>query len=283
MLGRPAWAADPVSPSADAKAAEALFRSGREALRRGENEIACARFTESHRLAPNEAGPLLNLSQCEAAQLHILSAIEYAERALSVLPESDSRGPLAEDALRALRVRVAHLEITVPVGARSISVDTRAMEVPADRRVEVKVDPGLHKLAVHAPQRADRATVVKLEEGQSQSVVLELGGLLLTASPAPLVEPPKSRTKQTLGYVIGAAGLAFVGIGAASGIVTLDRAATVHDHCDANGACDATGLAAGREAKTFGTVSTFTVGAGVVALAAGITLIVLGQPKKSPR
>ena len=45
-------------------AAEALFRSGREAAAAGDHGVACARFRESQRLQP-AAGTLLNLAICE--------------------------------------------------------------------------------------------------------------------------------------------------------------------------------------------------------------------------
>ncbi|HEU4534580.1 MAG TPA: tetratricopeptide repeat protein, partial [Polyangiaceae bacterium] len=44
--------------------AEALFREGREAMKRGDLDEACPKFSESQELDPS-AGTLLNLALCE--------------------------------------------------------------------------------------------------------------------------------------------------------------------------------------------------------------------------
>src|SRR5687768_5789067 len=61
-----AWARDPA-------AAEALYRAGRDAAKKGDWEKACAQFAESQRLDP-APGTLLNLADCEERRGLIASA-----------------------------------------------------------------------------------------------------------------------------------------------------------------------------------------------------------------
>ncbi len=191
VAGRAAGA-EPPTP-ADVRAAEALFRSGREALKRGDHDLACARFSESHRLAPDEVGPLLNISQCEARQGRILRAIAYAERSLGGLEETDPRRAIAVDALRELRPRVAQLEATLPAPDATLVIDGTPVEVRG-QHVIVPLDPGKHGLTVHVTGFKDLHSVEAFADGESRKIALARGAPS-SQSPARLV-PPRTQDER---------------------------------------------------------------------------------------
>ncbi len=280
LLGaRVAYAEDaPSSPTAgDVKAAEALFRSGREAMKRGDATLACARFSESHKLMPDAVGPLLNVSQCEASQGHILRALTDAERALALEPD-EARRSIAEETIRELRKRVAYLNTARPDPNATITIDG----VPIERKdgpISVSVDPGKHTIVVRVAGFRDFEAVESFAEGESRTISLRVGAplpldtRLSPSEPSIVTTSSSTKTKQTVGYVLGAAGIGLLGVGTVSGLLALDRTGTVNDHCESNGRCDAIGLAAGRDAQNFGTVSTITIGTGALALGLGLYFV----------
>jgi hypothetical protein len=67
-VSSPAWA-----QSGDRAGAEALFEAGREALDKGDYEVACQRFEESNRLE-SAAGTILNLANCREQLGQLASA-----------------------------------------------------------------------------------------------------------------------------------------------------------------------------------------------------------------
>jgi hypothetical protein len=91
--------------------------------------------------------------------------------------------------------------------------------------------------------------------------------------------PPPSDTR-TIGFVVGGIGLGLLAAGGVAGLVTSGYASTFKAHCDASG-CDPQGLDAASSGKTWSTVSTVTVIAGAVGLAAGAYLVFRPAPKTS--
>src|SRR5438445_2081122 len=89
------FAMSSVSPArAETGAAAALFDDGRDAMKRGDFDVACARFDESNRLEP-AVGTELNLALCEEKLGHELSAWRRLQRVIDVLPQGDDRLPIA--------------------------------------------------------------------------------------------------------------------------------------------------------------------------------------------
>src|SRR5262245_37669831 len=71
-------------------AAEALFRSGREALDHGDYERACKQLRESDRIEP-AVGTELNLATCEEKRGNIATAWQLYRAAVDKLPQADER------------------------------------------------------------------------------------------------------------------------------------------------------------------------------------------------
>ena len=86
----------------DSAAAEALFRSAREAAETGDWVTACDRFEESKRLEP-APGTVLNLARCREQLGQIASAWKSYMEASQRLPEADSRQEFARRKARELK------------------------------------------------------------------------------------------------------------------------------------------------------------------------------------
>src|SRR5688572_15173841 len=79
---------------AETGAAEALFRAGREAAKRGDHVTACVKFSESNRLEPT-LGTQLNLALCEEELGNLLKAWHLLHVVTNKLPASDDRLQIA--------------------------------------------------------------------------------------------------------------------------------------------------------------------------------------------
>jgi hypothetical protein len=82
-----------------------------------------------------------------------------------------------------------------------------------------------------------------------------------------------SRARVTVGWVTGAVGAAGVVASFVMGALVLQEKSEVQNHCVNNG-CDAQGLSAGRTGSALATGATISFAAGVVALGAGVVLVV---------
>ena len=77
------------------------------------------------------------------------------------------------------------------------------------------------------------------------------------------------------GIVLTSLGGVSLVVSAITGAMFLSETSTVDDHCDANNACDETGLSAVDNAATLGTVNGVTFVGGLLAAATGCALIVV--------
>ena len=89
----------------DPAAADALFRSAREAFARGDYATACPRFAESQRLAP-AVGTLLNLSACEEKLGKLTVSYAHLVEAIEKLPPRDARLKAATERRDALKSKI---------------------------------------------------------------------------------------------------------------------------------------------------------------------------------
>src|SRR3954463_15096752 len=80
----------------DPAAAEVLYRSAREAAKKGDFATACAQFAESQRLDP-APGTLLNLADCEEHRGLIAAAWIHFVEAEPQFKSGDARAALARD------------------------------------------------------------------------------------------------------------------------------------------------------------------------------------------
>ena len=245
--------------------AEALFRQGRASALAGDYAHACAAFAESLRLEP-APGALLNLADCEEHVGRVASAWRDFVRAEDAFPSGDERRPLCHDRAAALAPRVpwvtVALEADAPTDARvfwdDVELDAARLAAP------MPVDPGSHRVLVVAPGRVSTASSVVATEHDTLRVIAAPGPLLRDDPAQP--PPPRSRTAA---WLVGAAGLASLGVGTYFGARALAERSTSDAACKASVCTSAGGLDAYSSARTDARIADVALGLGVVGLAVG--------------
>jgi hypothetical protein len=260
----------------DAVGAEALFRAGRDALRRGDYETACRSFEASQQLDP-AGGTALNLAECEQGRGHVASAWQHLREALDLLPAGDDRIPMARARVRELEPRLPHLTIRLAGDAPSGTTVTRDdVEVTgAMLGFRQPLDPGHHVIRVVAPGRAERSYEITSVEGVPLDLDVEPGEKVTSTTP----RTPMT-TRRKVGLIVAGFGVAATGVGVAEGIAVLSRSNQKNRLCPDNVCPDAGRMAIAREVddsgKTYALVSTIAFGVGLTALATGTFLAVTG-------
>lgn len=252
----------------DEKRAETLFREGREALARGDNAGACAKFTESIRLT-RRPGPLLNVAQCDEQRGDIMAAFARWNEGLSLLPAGDERIPVARAHVEALDRRIPRLTIKLPPAIANEAIvrldgavlDRAALDQPR------QIAPGKHEVVVDLPTRPTWRTEVQVAEGERRE--------LLAAPPAPVEK--SSGAQRTAGFVVGAIGVASLVAGGILGGVAIAKKAEVVDNCT-NG-CNQAARDARDSGKVIAHASTATIAIGAAGLVTGLILALTDRPK----
>jgi len=269
----------------DSAGAEALFEAGREALEKGDYEVACQRFEESNRLE-SAAGTILNLANCRERLGQLASAWQRYREAVHKLPGGDERVTLAREGAARLEPRVPRLTIKLAPGAPAGAVVARdGIELgSASLGLPLPVDPGDHVITVSAPGHAQTRVVVALKEAERRELVLE-AGVAEPEATAPTSSDPASATAdtraaaqstgsgtRTLGFVIGGVGVAGLAVSLVAGAKALSAKSTVDDEC-LNNLCTQAGLDAADSGKTWITVSNVAAAVGVVGVGVGAYLM----------
>ena len=277
----------PVTAHAAPTEGERLFREGRAAMQEKDYETACTRFAESQRKEP-APGTSLNLGECEERRNHLVAAQEAFTSAASAFTTADKKS-YASSRAEALDKRIPRVVVRVS-GARK-GVVVRLGDRVLEPGVEVRLDPGEVVFTADAPASRTKRVPATLKESNVVAEI-ELGPLdidgPLTAKPSPetaTATPSRqasgSNGTRTLGWTLAGVGLASLVVGGVTGVMTLDRASTVKEHCDGDLACDPEGSSAASSGQTLSLVSTITVIAGVAGLGAGAFLLLTAPPKKT--
>lgn len=267
-------------------AAEALFREGREAMRRGDVEIACRHFAESQRLEP-AAGTLLNLGECSERLGRIASAWGAYTAAADQL--ADDRRAFAVERRDELARRVARVRLRRAAGAPAECSFHRGGEaLGAVDDVPLPVDGGAATFELRCPGREPGTATATFVDGEERALVIAPGRPnAAERRPRSTVAAGDEHHATTPGVpgllvasvVTGGLGVVALGASAVTGAFAIDRQGIVEDSCTraADGAlqCPPEGVNAADEGRTFATVSTTTFVAGALALAASATLLVV--------
>jgi len=263
----------------DATTAEALFNEGRQAAKSGDFARACPKFRESNRLDP-APGTVLNLADCEEHLGHVATAWTLFREVTQRVPESDERHALALGRAKALEPRLPKLTVVLAPGAPSgTRVRRDGVELGAAALdTALPVDPGEHTLSVEAPGRATSTRRVSIAEGQSERVVVKVGGPASSAGAGASVAPD---SKRTWGWALAGVGALGVATGTVTGLMVLGEKRKVDDNCDAEKRCNSSGMNAVDRGRTLGTVSGAGFIVGGLALAGG-TFLLLSSKEKQP-
>lgn len=263
----------------DAVAAEALFRSGREALKRGEWATACAKLSESQSLDP-AAGTALNLAVCEEKQGHVASAWQRLREAIDFLPQDDDRIPLALKQIALLERRLPHLTVRLapqaPPGTR-VQRDEVEMTGALIGFAE-PVDPGPHVIRVSAPGYAGRMYQVDAREGFPEELAVE---------PGPPLPPPVMRygARRVAGFVALGIGGSMLAVGAVTGLTVIARGnerarLCAGDACPTQSASD-NAHSVDSLGKTLAIISPTAFAMAAVGVASGVYLLLSSPGKES--
>ena len=214
--------AAPVGAQPERERATELFRRGNEEFARGRVHRALEAYRAAWLLAKS-FDIACNLGRAEAELGMSRDAAEHLDHCLRNFPAS-GRAELreAETRFRELYERVRSLVAVVipriePTGA-ALTLDGRAIGV-SPLSGPLFVLPGSHRLDASLKGYVDASRVVEMRPGETYSVRLSLQrDMPATAPPAPVegrkAEPALQSLKLPL--VVGGAGLALIGLGAAT-------------------------------------------------------------------
>jgi hypothetical protein len=247
----------------DPAGAETLFRQGRASAEAGDYPRACFAFAESHRLDPTP-GALLNLADCEEHTGRLASAWSHFLRVVSLLPDTDERRAVARQRADTVAPRVPWMTITLaPDAPRDARVFRDDVEMDGPRlALPLPVDPGQHSVLVVAPGREARGTTV---------IAIERETVRVEASAGPVVPhaPERPAHGHTAAWLVGATGIAAVGVGTYFGARALAERSMSDASCTGGVCSNPTGLIAYESARSDARASDVALGIGVVSLAVG--------------
>ena len=277
----------------DRSLAQSLFEQSKTLMETKRYSEACPKLEESQRLDPS-GGTLLNLALCRELEGKVATAWSDFKDALS-LARRDGR----EDRVQAAQEHIAALEPKLPwltievleaVEGEAVSLDGSPMGKPV-WGAPVSIDPGVHRLQATAAGYAPWAdkldikvgarltvTVPRLDRaGVSGSLPLQSVGDNGRASqstrPANAPEQRQGQNVKTLGWVIGGAGVAAVGVGSYFGLRAIAKRKDSDNKCPTDTTCSGNGVDLNNQAKTAAWVSNVSFGIGLVGIAIGTYLI----------
>lgn len=270
---------------ADAKAAaEALFSQGKKQLEANQYAEACKSFEKSQSLDPS-VGTLLNLGLCNDKQGKIASAwFAYKEAAQLARQRNDTeRAKAAEDLAAPLEPKLSSLTVTSKGNEPGLEVKRDGERLSA-LDAPVPTDPGEHKIEASAPGFKPFTATIKIgAEADKQSLEIPA----LEALPPGEKLPDTSASTEgagngmplkIAGFVVGGVGVIGLGLGIGMGVVASGTASSAEEDAALcpNKVCTPAGREEIDSAETQATISTVGFVVGGVALAAGVTLVVVG-------
>lgn len=294
-------AAEPVQPTGDVAAAEALFNEARRLLAAGDYKAACPKFAESYRLDP-VLGALLNLAVCHEREGKLATAwTEYREGEAKARAAKDAKWEKwAADKAAALDKRLPKLAVTVVDPAEGIEVKRdKVLLAEGSFSFALPVDPGWHEVVARAPGRIPWSKRFKLEEGEQ--LELKIPRLRRAATgesgtddwknstpdwdtnpieptkSARKDEPAVSSGKTTAGFVVTGLGVASLAVGGVFVKLVADKKAAADENCPEK-LCNAEGADAIGSARGLAWGANIALGLGAVGLVAGGYLLLSGDP-----
>jgi hypothetical protein len=277
LLTSPAALAQPVTK--DRAAAEALFKEARDLVKAGSWAAACPKFEASLALSPS-ASAMLNIAKCHEHDGKLATAWSDYDRALTLNGETEGEErraeleAIAKQGLAALEPRVPKLRIVVTDPTPGLTIRRDGQELPAAALGEaLPADPGPHEVSAGAPGRRSETRSAILEEGKTTTIEIARMPVPLSVQAA----PTRSLGVRPLGIALVAVGAVGLGVGAATGILSLDKVSAVKASCHGvscpmSDQPDRNNVAG---AITLGNVSTASFVVGSVLAAAGVVLVVL--------
>lgn len=237
--------ADP--PPRDPAAAEALYKTGRDLLSKGDWQGACPKFDASMQLDP-VASTLINLAKCHEHDNQLASAWADYQRAQVLnqdTPGAERQKALADvlrESLAALEPRLPRIRLNVEPRPDGLEVTRDGATLPLGSLGElVPIDPGEHHFHASAPGFIAVERDVTTAEGKVETVEIKLVAVSKPSPPTPASQPSSASRKRPIPiwpFVTGAVGLGLVAAGAglrADGAAAESR---LDAKCGTNRICD---------------------------------------------
>lgn len=198
----------------DPVAAEALFKAGRDLIKKGDYAAGCPKFEASLRLNPT-ASTMLNIARCQEHEGKLAMAWASYNRARTLNDETKGAerrrelDAVATKGLAALEPRLPKLRVALarkPPGLKVMRGDKEIL--PAALGEAIPVDPGDYEVSASAPGYKAVKRSVTLNEGKTETVEIALEPD--TTAPSPDAE---GGGVPVWAWVTGGAGIAMVGVG----------------------------------------------------------------------
>lgn len=295
LMGVPSSAA--AQSESDRAAAQALFDEAKQLRDKGDLAKACAKFAESLRLDP-AVGTRFNLADCYERVGRLASAwTQFLEVESSTrLAGQTQRAAAAKERADALGPRLPKLRLTPAERVAGLTIQVDGTELrEAAWGIDVPVDLGTHQLAARAEGRVPWHRTIEIRaERELRTVTVPALAVApvtdKTAGEAPSPSPPARGADQggdsgsavgAAGVVIGAVGLAGLGVGVAFGAVAMSKKSKVDELCPDENDCTVEGIDTNDQARLFGNVSTVGFIAGGALLVTGLVMW-LAAPSGEP-
>lgn len=262
----------------DARLAQALFDEARYLMEQKRYAEACPKLKESQRLDPG-GGTALNLASCHELEGKTATALDEYHEALdfALKDRRDDREKIARTHIDKLEHEVPRITVKPVkfVEGLEVKLDTTVLP-PAAWGVATPVDPGTHvitqaairhqTLKITVDVRPSERKVIELPEPKTDEQAIKEG-------------PQGPTTKANPVFYAGLyGGMAALALSAVTGVLTITNT------LDANSGCskprtyckDADAIDALHDARTYGWISTISLGVAVV----GFTIAVIAPSKK---
>jgi hypothetical protein len=272
------WALPAAAQPSNSALAESLFREGKRLSAEKKFSEACPKFAESYRLDPG-LGTLLNLATCHESEGKPASAwAEFSEASAQARREGDTdRGQLADDHVKALEPKLAHLSVGLAPSAQVpglvIKFDGRELNQAA-LGVQFPIDPGKHQLEAAAPGKQSYAqafdapttpttlavTIPVLQD--AVGVPAAPAPAVPAASPAPAPPPAPTSGNSHTGLIVSGVATGLFAIGA--GVTAVMYSSKRGDFDKANDSGDPSRNDKRDSAQTLGTANLVLSGGALV-------------------
>jgi len=266
-------------------AARALADAGFQLYEGGDYATALARFKSAEAIfhAPPH---VLFMARCQDKLGKLVEAKQLYEQLIAEDLGDKAAGPFGEaqnqahQDLERLGPRIPTIQIRLEgtdAAAASVFIDGQAVDSAA-LAGPIEVNPGERALRLEVTGHEPTETAITVEEGTAaMSVTLTVGAAL--ADDGGDVAPPPDETEAPSivpPLIVAGVGVALVGVGAVTGILTLNDASELKDRCPQN-PCPPDNESLADSVNTLGTISTVGFIAGGAAIGAGVLWLLL-QP-----
>ena len=258
---------------ADANSSRAgqLFDEGKALLQQEQVDPACDKLEESQKLEP-AVGTLGLLAYCRELQGHTATAWRrYLETADMAHATNDvERERVAKERAAELEGKLSRVRIAVEraVPGLVVALDDRSIPQGQWERGE-PMDAGSIDVKATAP--GFQSWTVRIELSDGSTIAIRVPALQPSAARTP-TRPHDTQPNLIPGLAVGGAGVVLLGVGSYFGLRAMSKNDDSEGHC-VNNACDREGGALRDDAKTAATISTVTVGLGLVGVGIGAVML----------